>query len=187
MPNIFWFSVVQLHGFRVLADFFISKGLTGVQTSLVLSITPLMMFLVQPLYGLLADNFGYKKILLLPSAFATIAYMAYLIDGSFVWLIIITIIMSVFYNTIKTLLDRLSLEFSDEDPAFSYGTLRIAGAIGWSFTGIITGKVIDGMHINMIFIIAAMTMAGVFLLSLFLKDNRPTSKSLVVFLKVLKN
>jgi PPP family 3-phenylpropionic acid transporter len=161
----------------VLADFCISKGLTGVQTSLVLSITPLMMFLVQPLYGLLADNFGYKKILLLSSAFATIAYLAYLIDGSFAWLIIITIIMSVFYNTIQPLLDSLSLELSDEDPAFSYGTLRIAGAIGWSFTGIITGKVIDGMHINMIFIIAAMSMAGVFLLSLFLKDNRPTSKS----------
>jgi PPP family 3-phenylpropionic acid transporter len=161
----------------VLADFCISRGLTGIQTSVVLSITPLMMFLVQPLYGLLADNVGFKKILLLSSAFATIAYLAYLIEGSFAWLIIITIIMSVFYNTIQPVLDSLSLELSEEDPAFSYGTLRIAGAIGWSFTGIITGKVIDGMHINMIFIIAAMSMAGVFLLSLFLKEKRPTSKS----------
>ena len=161
----------------VLADFCISKGLTGIQTSLVLSITPLMMFLVQPIYGLLADRFGYKKILLLSSAIATISYLAYLIDGAFLWLIIVTIIMSVFYNTIQPVLDSLSLELANEDPAFSYGTLRIAGAIGWAFTGIITGKVIDGMHISMIFIVAAISMAGVFILSLFLKVNSPISSS----------
>jgi len=156
----------------VMADFCISKGLTGIQTSLVLSITPLMMFIIQPIYGLLADRFGYKKILLLSSASATIAYTAYLIDGTFVWIIMVTMIMSVFYNTIQPVLDSLSLELVKEDPTFSYGTLRIAGAIGWAFTGIITGKVIDGMHISMIFIIAAMSMAGVFILSLFLKANR---------------
>jgi PPP family 3-phenylpropionic acid transporter len=165
----------------VMADFCISKGLTGIQTSLVLSITPLMMFIIQPMYGLLADRFGYKKILLLSSASATIAYTAYLINGTFVWIIVVTMIMSVFYNTIQPVLDSLSLELVNEDPTFSYGTLRIAGAIGWAFTGIITGKVIDGMHISMIFIIAAMSMAGVFIFSMFLKVNRPipsTSSSL---------
>ena len=165
----------------VMADFCISKGLTGIQTSLVLSITPLMMFIIQPMYGLLADRFGYKKILLLSSASATIAYTAYLINGTFVWIIVVTMIMSVFYNTIQPVLDSLSLELVNEDPTFSYGTLRIAGAIGWAFTGIITGKVIDGMHISMIFIIAAMSMAGVFIFSMFLKVNRlipSTSSSL---------
>lgn len=165
----------------VMADFCISKGLTGIQTSLVLSITPLMMFIIQPMYGLLADRFGYKKILLLSSASATIAYTAYLINGTFVWIIVVTMIMSVFYNTIQPVLDSLSLELVNEDPTFSYGTLRIAGAIGWAFTGVITGKVIDGMHISMIFIIAAMSMAGVFIFSMFLKVNRPipsTSSSL---------
>ena len=47
----------------VLADYCRNKGLSGTETSLILSITPVMMFAVQPLYGMMADKFGYKKTL----------------------------------------------------------------------------------------------------------------------------
>ena len=155
----------------VLADYCRNKGLTGTQTSLILSITPVIMFAVQPLYGIMADKFGYKKTLLIASFFSSAAYLGYLQTGGYTWLIIVTVVMSVFYNTLQPVLDSLSLQLAKQDSKFSYGTLRIAGAAGWSFTGIITGQVIDAININMIFVISSSSMFLVFLFCFLLKED----------------
>jgi MFS transporter, PPP family, 3-phenylpropionic acid transporter len=155
----------------VLADFCKNRGLSGGQISLILSITPVMMFLVQPLYGMFADKFGYKKTILFAALFSSVSYLGYLYDGGFVWLIVVTIIMSLFYNTIQPVLDSLALQLSKNNPKFSYGTLRIAGAAGWAVTGIITGQVIDHINITMIFIISAISMFLVFVFALFLEKD----------------
>lgn len=155
----------------VLADYCRNKGLSGTETSLILSITPLMMFVVQPLYGLMADKFGYKKTLFIASLFSSISYLGYLQSGGYVWLILVTIVMSLFYNTIQPVLDSLALQLAKHNPKFSYGTLRIAGAAGWSFTGIITGQVIDAVNINMIFAVSFISMFLVFIFCFWLKNE----------------
>ncbi|MBL0356407.1 MAG: MFS transporter [Chitinophagaceae bacterium] len=129
------------------------------------------MFAVQPLYGMMADKFGYKKTLLLASLFSSISYLGYLYNSSFVWLIVVTIIMSLFYNTIQPVLDSLALQIAKKNPRFSYGTLRIAGAAGWSFTGIITGQVIDAVDIKAIFIVSFISMFLVFVFCFLLKED----------------
>jgi PPP family 3-phenylpropionic acid transporter len=154
----------------VMADFCVSRGLTGIQTSVVLSMTPLMMFLVQPFIGMLADRFGLRTMLRMAAAVAALAYLGYLLQGGFLWLVSVTVVMSLFYNTLQPVLDSLSLQLSAKDPSFSYGSLRVAGALGWAVTGIITGKVIDGSAVDMVFVISAVSMAGVFLVALFLPD-----------------
>lgn len=156
----------------VMADYCKSKGLSGTETSLLLSITPVMMFLVQPLYGMMADKWGYKKTMLFASLFSSLSYLGYLYNAGFAWLIVVTIIMSVFYNTIQPVLDSLALLLSKNNPNFSYGKLRIAGAAGWAFTGIITGQVIDAININVIFIISFISMFLVFIFSFFLKEEK---------------
>ena len=155
----------------VLADYCRSKGFTGTQTSLILSITPVMMFAVQPLYGMLADKVGYKKTVQLASFFASLSYLGYLLEGGFAWLIGVTVVMSLFYNTLQPVLDSLSLQFAEQHPKFSYGTLRVAGAAGWSFTGILTGQVIDAISINAIFLVSFSSMALLFAGSFFLKET----------------
>lgn len=155
----------------VLADYCKSRGLTGTQISFILSITPIMMFAVQPLYGIFADRYGYKKTLLLASGFAAISYAAYLYHGGYTWLIAVTIVMSVFYNTIQPILDSLSLQLEASNPLFSYGSIRIAGAAGWAFTGIITGQVIDQININMIFVISSISMVLFFGFALMLNND----------------
>lgn len=162
----------------VLADFCKARGLSENEISLVLSITPVMMFAVQPLYGLLADKFGYKKSLLIAGFFSSVSYLGYLYDGGFAWLLLVTVVMSVFYNTIQPVLDSLSLQLAKVNPKFSYGSLRIAGAAGWSVTGIITGQVIDNISIRMIFIISAVSMFLFFIAALWLK-NDTTDKAVV--------
>ena len=65
---------------------------------------------------------------------------------------IVTVFMALFYNTLQPLLDSLSLKLVETNPKFSYGTLRIAGAAGWAFTGIIAGHYIDTVNTTVIFV-----------------------------------
>jgi MFS transporter, PPP family, 3-phenylpropionic acid transporter len=96
----------------------------------------------------------------------------YLFDGGFTYLFIITVFMALFYNALQPLLDSLSLKLVENDPKFSYGTLRIAGAAGWAFTGILTGQLIDAVNTTVIFAISASCIVLVFLFSFSLKaDN----------------
>lgn len=131
-----------------------------------------MMFLVQPFYGMLADKLGYKKCFLLSSLLAALSYVFYLFDGGFAYLFIITVFMAVFYNALQPLLDSLSLKLVENNPKFSYGTLRIAGAAGWAFTGILTGQLIDAINTTIIFAISAISMALVFIFSFSLKPDK---------------
>src|SRR6185503_2373512 len=130
-----------------------------------------MMFVVQPLYGFLADKLGYKKTLLLSTLLASISYLGYLYGGDFAWLIIVTIIMSLFYNTIQPVLDSMALQIAKNNLKFSYGSLRFYGAAGFAFTTIITGQVIDAVDITVIFIVSAITMFLAFIFSFFLEDE----------------
>src|SRR4029078_496410 len=89
----------------------------------------------------------------------------------FSWLIIVTIIMSIFYNTIQPVLDSMALQIAKSNPKFSYGTLRFYGAAAFAFTTIITGQVIDAIDITVIFIVSSITMFLAFIFSFFLSDE----------------
>jgi len=154
-----------------LYDYCVYHGLSSTQSALILSITPIMMFVVQPLYGFLADKLGYKKTLLLSTFIASISYLGYLYNGGFTWLIIVTVIMSLFYNTIQPVLDSMALLIAKHNSRFSYGTLRFYGAAGFAFTTIITGQVIDAVDITAIFIVSSITMLLAFIFCFFLENE----------------
>jgi PPP family 3-phenylpropionic acid transporter len=167
----------------IFAEYLKDRGLTGIETATILSVTPFMMFLIQPFYGMLADRLGYKKCLLVSSFLASLSYVFYLFSGGFMYLFIVTILMALFYNTIQPILDSLSLKLAQENPGFSYGTLRIAGAAGWAFTGIITGHYIDQLNTTVIFVFSAISMLLTFIFSFSIRsDNKnSTSASVVSF------
>lgn len=152
-----------------LYDYCVHKGLTETESALILSITPIMMFVVQPVYGFLADKLGYKRTLLLSTLLASISYLGYLRDSDFAWLIIVTVVMSLFYNTIQPVLDSMALQIAKSNPKFSYGSLRFYGAAGFAFTTIITGQVIDAIDITVIFMVSSITMMLAFIFCFFLE------------------
>ncbi|HEX6227085.1 MAG TPA: MFS transporter [Chryseolinea sp.] len=155
----------------IFADFLKERGLSGIQIGIILSIPPIMMFLVQPLIGALADRVGYKKCLIWTSLLAALSYLFYVLDGNFITFFFITMFMSLFYNGVQPLLDSLSLKLVQQDPSFSYGTLRIAGAVGWAITGTIVGRYIDSINTTVIFIFSAISMFLTFLFAFLLRNN----------------
>lgn len=155
----------------ILADYCQNKGLSSSQTSLILSTTPIMMFAVQPLYGYLGDRLGYKKSLMIASFLAAVSYLFYLINDGFGWIVLSTLLMSIFYNTIQPLLDSMSLQLVEKKRQLSYGSLRVAGALGWSITGLLIGQLIDQFDIQFIFVVSSISMFLVFICSLFINNN----------------
>ena len=156
----------------LFADYLKSRGITDFRMALLLAITPLLMFAVQPFYGMLADRYGYKKCLLISSILASAGFTLYLFDGGFIYLLMVTLAMSVFYNSTQPLLDALSLTFIKRNPSFSYGSLRIAGAAGWAFTGIIVGLYIERLSMQVIFASSAISMVLTFVFSFFLHVDK---------------
>jgi MFS transporter, PPP family, 3-phenylpropionic acid transporter len=154
-----------------LYDYCVYKQLSSTQSAFILSITPIMMFAVQPVYGFLADKLGHKKTLLLSTFLAAISYTGYLFNVSFGGLIAVTVVMSLFYNTIQPVLDSMALQVAKNNTKFSYGTLRFYGAAGFAFTTIITGQVIDAVDITVIFIVSSVTMLLAFVCCFFLSDE----------------
>lgn len=155
----------------IFADYLKDRGLTGIQIGIVLSITPLMMFLVQPFYGMLADRLGYKRCLIWSSFFAAISYVFYLFDVTFASVLVITVCMALSYNGVQPLLDSLSLKLIQQNPSFSYGTLRVAGAAGWAITGTAVGHYIDNINTSVIFAFSAVSMFLTFLFSFSIQDD----------------
>jgi MFS transporter, PPP family, 3-phenylpropionic acid transporter len=154
----------------IFADYLGGQGYTGFRLGFILSITPAMMFLVQPIYGYIADNVGYKKTLLIASALAAISFLGYIFQGGFYYMAGVTVMMSLFFNTIQPVLDSIALQITNKNPDFSYGSLRIAGAAGWSVMGIVTGYFIVNTSTQVIFTISAVAMVVTFLFSLGLSS-----------------
>ena len=160
----------------IFADYLKSRSLSGIEIALLLSITPIMMFLAQPFVGMAADRLGYKKSLVLSLLFSAIAFALFLMEGSFYFLLLNTVVMALFYNTLQPLLDSLSLDLSQRDSKFSYGTLRIAGAAGWAFTGIFVGYFIDEINTSVIFAVSSASLFIAFLFSFLIHAGKPVPK-----------
>jgi MFS transporter, PPP family, 3-phenylpropionic acid transporter len=159
-----------------LYDYCVYKQLSTHHSALVLSITPIMMFAIQPAYGFLADKVGHKKTLLLSTLFAAISYCGFLLPLDFIGLMLVTVAMSLFYNTIQPVLDSMALQVSQQNKKFSYGALRFYGAAGFAVTTIITGQLIDAINITAIFIVSAVTMFLAFVFCFFLVDEKQVEK-----------
>jgi MFS transporter, PPP family, 3-phenylpropionic acid transporter len=168
-----------------LYDYCMYKQLTAGQSAFILSITPIMMFAVQPAYGFIADKVGYKKSLFISTLFASISYYGFLLPLNFFGLIIVTISMSLFYNTIQPVLDSMALQLSKQNKKFSYGILRFSGAAGFALTTIITGQLIDAIDISAIFIVSTVTMFLAFIFCFFLVDEKQVEKLQTGFANVV--
>jgi MFS transporter, PPP family, 3-phenylpropionic acid transporter len=161
----------------IFADHLKAQGLSGLEISLVLSATPVMMLLIQPWYGVLADRIGIRKCLIASTFLASISFLLFLFDANFLFLIGTTVAMSVFYNALQPLLDSVTLGLVQEQPRLNYGSLRLAGAAGWALTGITVGYFITSINTSVIFVVSSFSLLLAFFISLSLNDFHVETKS----------
>ncbi len=169
-----YFFAFCAHGAWVprFAEYLNAEGITGWHQGLIMSITPALMFLLQPFHGMWADRSGYKNVLMISSLISAICFIVFHYVGNSIFLIAgITMFLSVFYNGVQPVVDSIALKLSEEDKNFSYGTMRIAGALGWSVIGFIGGYVISAGGIRSMFLLASASMFIATLLTLTLPQD----------------
>ena len=135
----------------LLAVYFNEVGISGLRIGIIMSILPIMVFLVQPMWGVAADRWGRHRTLLFAMFLASFAILGYVWNGGFWFFLFWTVLVAFATNPIGTLLDSIILDYVKEKQDSSYGRFRMFGAIGWMVSAPIVGSIITGRSITLIF------------------------------------
>ncbi|RSK28226.1 MFS transporter [Bacillus sp. HMF5848] len=126
-------------------------GLTGTQIGVVMSITPIISIVVQPLWGMIADITGKPQVILvtvmLMSAFIGFFYANVTAYGI---IFIMAVLLAVFQSAIVPISDSIALSYVQRVKG-NYGNIRLWGAIGFATAVLVAGRLSELIGANMIF------------------------------------
>ncbi|KZZ85727.1 MFS transporter [Bacillus sp. SJS] len=126
-------------------------GLSGSQIGMVLSISPVVMILIQPVWGILSDVTK-KPVHLLTAAIAVTALMgiAYSAVSSYSLIIGAAALLAIFQAAIIPLSDSISINYVQKTK-MDYGSIRLWGAIGFAVSVLAVGKLAETTSLSVIF------------------------------------
>lgn len=131
------------------------EGFSGKEIAYVGSLAPIMMFLAQPLWGVVADRFGRRRCLAIATFVTAAVYLRmYWLHGF--WPLFLTAgVMALFSTTLGPLMDTVALDFVEARGKLSYSMFRIWGAIAAAVGTAGTGFLIEGHALRTAFLWAA--------------------------------
>ncbi|ALC82060.1 MULTISPECIES: MFS transporter [Bacillus] len=128
-----------------------SSGLTGSQIGLILSLFPVVMIFIQPMWGIFSDITKKPTALLTTALIGTGAFtMVFSFSDSFEWFIVISFFLAFFQSAIIPLSDSISISYAQK-VNISYGSIRLWGAIGFALAVFIAGRLAEIFTLSIIF------------------------------------
>jgi len=141
-----------------------TNGLSGIQIGVIAAIPWLLMLVIQPFWGMLADKYGKLFCLKISLIGAVLLFLLFPFVKSGVLLIAgMTIALSLFNTPVLPFLDSIALDQVERKHINSYSTIRFWGAIGYAL-----GASFTGWLISIIGVQAAFFASGGFLLLCYL-------------------
>ena len=140
------------------------NGFSGAEVGIIAAKQQLNMLFVLPRWGLFADKFGRKPMLMLALSATIVMFGGFYLSGNFWYYIVFMILFTAFYNPLNSLLDSINLDYIALHPKHSYGEIRLWASIGWASGTSITGLFINADNVWLIFIISS----GLLLVSLLI-------------------
>jgi PPP family 3-phenylpropionic acid transporter len=142
---VFFFTYA---GTQIWINFFLvslrREGFSGKEISYVASMAPFMMFIVQPLWGVLADRFGRRRCLSVATFTTAVLYLRMYWVHSF-WPIFVTAgAMALFSAPLAPLMDAVALDFVEARGKLSYSMFRIWASIATGVGTAGVGFLIEG-------------------------------------------
>src|SRR5215471_5044413 len=151
-------------------------GFSGFNVGLIAGILPISMFAVQPFLGIVADKYGRLKVLKWVLLLSAALLPFFIIKDGLIYYIILTFILSVFFNAICPLTDSAALDYVDGDPDASYSRTRMWGSIGWTLCVYPVGWFLLTHDTSSVFIIASAIMFIGTAICFSTKSNKKESK-----------
>lgn len=154
-------------------------GFSGTQIGTISSIQQFNTIIVLPVWGMLADNFGRKKVFLIAALFTIILFFLFPSFNEFLLFAVFIFIFTWFYNPLVTLLDSIALDFVEESGTSSYGEIRLWSSIGWAMSTVLVGSFVSTENLKIIFPVSSILMAVVWIITYSFYKPLTTKKSLV--------
>jgi len=120
------------------------EGFSGRQMACISGLVPIMGFVTQPIWGVLADRFGRRRCLQLATLLTALLFLRMYSAHGF-WPVILTAgVLAIFYGTLAPLIDAVALDFVEAQGKLNYGMFRIWGAIAAGVGTAGAGFLIEG-------------------------------------------
>lgn len=164
------------------------RALTGVQIGIIAAIQQVNNIIFLPLWGMISDRYGKRKVFLILLAVSVFLLYGFLINGSFVYYVCFMIIFSALHNPIGALVDTFAINKAKEKLVkTSYGEMRLWASLGWATASLATGYVIEASSLHIIFIIASVLLAISWIVSFsYLNKKREIRSSQAPSIATLK-
>ncbi len=153
-------------------------GLTDGQIGIVIAIQQVNTLLILPVWGIIADRFGRKNILTLTIIISVFTLYGFILQKSFLSVLLFTYLFTLFYNPINPLMDSVSLDFLEQSKKGSYGIFRLWASVGWAVSSVTTGLFINETNSQYIFVIASTILLVNFIILKFLYKPLKVTKTL---------
>jgi len=164
-------------------------GISPTRIGLMNSTARALSILVLPVWGMLADFFGAnKKVLMLALGGTMVFMLSFLFAENFIIIFILYIFYILFWSPGASLSDSLTLNYLD-DKSDEYGKYRVWGSAGYMIAVTPFGFIIENTQAQILFFLAAITLASTFIIASRLPGSSRTIKvaSLSDFKILLRN
>ena len=147
---------------RVFYNVYLEENdFTGAQIGIINAIMMATIFVVVPIWGVIADKRGIRPTLLI-ACIVTIALMLFLghilIFGVLIFYILL---LTIFHQPLGPLTDAMAVEFTSLNKNHHYGSFRLWGSLGWAVASIIGGFLFMKFDTKYIFPVATIFFIGI--------------------------
>ncbi|WP_349408212.1 MFS transporter [Pseudalkalibacillus sp. SCS-8] len=163
-------------------------GLTGTQIGIIMSVSPVVMIVAQPIWGLICDYTRRPRgvlILTLILSGALALPFAYL--ESYWGFIFVSILLATFQSAIVPVSDSITLNYVMAEKK-DYGNFRLWGAVGFALSVYVMGSLAETLGLTLIFygFTAALLICAIFVLSMPKESNSLQVDLRTGFVKLIK-
>lgn len=130
-------------------------GLSGAQIGTIMSISPIVMIFVQPLWGMISD-YTRKPVTVLAVALVGTAFIGliYASVHQYIWIVAAAALLAFMQSAIVPLSDSITLNYVQKTEG-NYGSIRLWGAIGFAVSVFVGGWLSEKFSLVIIFYVFA--------------------------------
>ncbi|WP_339147322.1 MULTISPECIES: MFS transporter [unclassified Sutcliffiella] len=149
-------------------------GLSGSQIGMIMSISPVVMIFVQPLWGIFSDYTQKPKQILIWTLFLTaMTGIAFSFMGSYAALLTVAFLLAVTQSALVPISDSITLNYVQRVKG-NYGSIRLWGAIGFAVAVLVAGWLSDFFSLKVIFYTFAVALMIGAVVTIFLPKESQT-------------
>ncbi|WP_408007279.1 MFS transporter [Pseudalkalibacillus sp. A8] len=154
--------------------------LTGTQIGAIMSVSPVVMIIAQPIWGIICDYTRKPRaVLIFTLAMSGLIALPFVLMESYISLIAISIMLATFQSAIVPVSDSITLNYVMAKNK-EYGNLRLWGALGFAVAVYVMGNLAETLGLSLIFYCFA---AALFICIIFVSAMPKESNPLKVDLR----